>query len=135
MSQSLKQLDFYWKAMNMPFEELDERFAAIQKTIEEIKETAAGRNAIFELYLNEIKLQLSARILELFGMEYHHNIKELPAGMVTMNKNQFLKQVDEICDDLVETLNRILLYREENAYTVVRRINAINRLTRSLKRL
>ena len=52
-----------------------------------------------------------------------------------MNKNQFLKQVDEICDDLVETLNRILLYREENAYTVVRRINAINRLTRSLKRL
>ena len=135
VSQSLKQLDFYWKAMNMPFEELDERFAAIQKTIEEIKETAAGRNAIFELYLNEIKLQLSARILELFGMEYHYNIKELPAGMVTMNKNQFLKQVDEICDDLVETLNRILLYREENAYTVVRRINAINRLTRSLKRL
>lgn len=135
VSQSLKQLDFYWKAMNMPFEELDERFAAIQKTIEEIKETAARRNAIFELYLNEIKLQLSARILELFGMEYHYNIKELPAGMVTMNKNQFLKQVDEICDDLVETLNRILLYREENAYTVVRRINAINRLTRSLKRL
>lgn len=135
VSQSLKQLDFYWKAMNMPFEELDERFAAVQQTIEEIKETAAGRNAIFELYLNEIKLQLSARILELFGMEYHYNIKELPAGMVTMNKNQFLKQVDEICDDLVETLNRILLYREENAYTVVRRINAINRLTRSLKRL
>ena len=112
VSQSLKQLDFYWKAMNMPFEELDERFAAVQQTIEEIKETAAGRNAIFELYLNEIKLQLSARILELFGMEYHYNIKELPAGMVTMNKNQFLKQVDEICDDLVETLNRILLYRE-----------------------
>ena len=135
VSQSLKQLDFYWKAMNMPFEELDERFAAVQQTIEEIKETAAGRNAIFELYLNEIKLQLSARILELFGIEYHYNIKELPAGMVTMNKNQFLKQVDEICDDLVETLNRILLYREENAYTVVRRINAINRLTRSLKRL
>ena len=68
-------------------------------------------------------------------MEYHYNIKELPAGMVTMNKDQFLKQVDEICDDLVDTLNRILLYREENAYTVVRRINAINRLTRSLKRL
>ena len=135
ITQSLRQLDFYWKAMNMPFEELDERFAAVQKTIQEIKETAAGRNAIFELYLNEIKLQLSAKILELFGMEYHYNIKELPAGMVTMNKNQFLKQVDEICDDLVETLNRILLYREENAYTVVRRINAINRLTRSLKRL
>lgn len=135
VSQSLKQLDFYWKAMNMPFEELDERFAAVQQTIEEIMETAAGRNAIFELYLNEIKLQLSARILELFGMEYHYSIKELPAGMVTMNKDQFLKQVDEICDDLVETLNRILLYREENAYTVVRRINAINRLTRSLKRL
>ena len=135
ITQSLRQLDFYWKAMNMPFEELDERFAAVQKTIHEIKETAAGRNAIFELYLNEIKLQLSAKILELFGMEYHYNIKELPAGMVTMNRNQFLKQVDEICDDLVETLNRILLYREENAYTVVRRINSINRLTRSLKRL
>ena len=75
ITQSLRQLDFYWKAMNMPFEELDERFAAVQKTIQEIKETAAGRNAIFELYLNEIKLQLSAKILELFGMEYHYNIK------------------------------------------------------------
>lgn len=135
ITQSLKQLDFYWKAMNMPYEELDERFEAVQKTIEEIKATAETRTAIFELYLNEIKLQLSAKILELFGMEYHYNIKELPAGMVTMNKDQFMKQVDEICDDLVDTLNRILLYREENAYTVVRRINAINRLTRSLKRL
>lgn len=135
ISGTLRQLDFYWKAMNLPYEELDEKFEAISETIEDIKEKSMEFEAIFEIHLNEMKMRLSAKVYELFGMEYHYTIKQLPMGMITMDKAEYLKQVDDLCEDLMSTLNRILLYREENAYTVVRRINAINRLTRSLRRI
>lgn len=135
ISGALIQLDFYWKAMNMEYKELDEKFEAVAQTIAEVKAKAAEQTMLFELHLNEIKLQLSAKVLELFGMEYHYDLQELPAGMVQMGKDEFMEKVDRLCDNLTATLNRVLLYREENAYTVVRRINNINRLTRELRRI
>lgn len=135
IASAMKQLDFYWKAMNMEYKELDEKFEEVAATIEAIKAKAAEQTILFEMHLNEMKLQLSAKVLELFGMEYHYDIEQLPMGMVQMTKDEFLKKVDELCEDLKATLDRILLYREENAYTVVRRINSINRLTRELKRI
>lgn len=135
IARTLNQLDFYWKAMNMEYKELDARFAEITETISHIKEKAQEAEGLFELHLNEMKLQLSAKVLELFGMEYRYEIEQLPQGLVTMGREDFLKQVDELCEDLTSTLDRILLYREENAYAVVRRINAINRLTRQLRKI
>ena len=82
-----------------------------------------------------MKLELSGKVRELFGMEYRYEIEALPAGLIQMDKDDFLKQVDDLCDDLQKTLSGILLYREENAYAVVRRINAINRLSRNLRRI
>lgn len=135
ITRTLEQLNFYWKAMNMEHKELDDRFGEIQDTIREIQETAADTEVLFEVKLNEMKLQISAKVLELFGMEYKYEITRLPSGLLMMDKGDFLKEVNALCEDLTETLNRILLYREENAYTVVRRINAINRLTRSLRKI
>ena len=133
ISSALRQLDFYWKAMNMEYKELDAKFEAVNAAVADIKAQAAEKDFLFEMFLNEFKLKLSQTVLELFGMEYHYDIDQLPAGIITMKKDDFLQKVDELCQDLLDTLNRILLYREENAYTVVRRINAINRLIRSLR--
>jgi len=133
ITSALRQLDFYWKAMNMEYKELDAKFIAVNEAVEAIKADAAEKEFLFEMFLNEFKLKLSQTVYELFGMEYHYDIEQLPAGIITMKKEDFLKKVDLLCQDLLDTLNRILLYREENAYTVVRRINAINRLTRSLR--
>lgn len=135
ITRTLEQLNFYWKAMNMEHKELDDRFGEIQDTIREIQETAADTEVLFEVKLNEMKLQISDKVLELFGMEYKYEITRLPSGLLMMDKGDFLEEVNALCEDLTETLNRILLYREENAYTVVRRINAINRLTRSLRKI
>ena len=135
INSALIQLDFYWKAMNMEYKELDERFAAVSNTVEEIKASAADIDCLFEIHLNEMKLELSQKVKELFGMEYRYVIEELPAGLVQMNKIDFLKQVDALCSDLEKTLSGILLYREENAYAVVRRINGINKLSRSLRKI
>ena len=106
INSALIQLDFYWKAMNMEYKELDERFAAVSNTVEEIKASAADIDCLFEIHLNEMKLELSQQVKELFG-----------------------------CSDLEKTLSGILLYREENAYAVVRRINGINKLSRSLRKI
>lgn len=133
ITSALRQLDFYWKAMNMEYKELDEKFNAVNEAVAAIKADAAEKEFLFEMFLNEFKLKLSQTVYDLFGMEYHYDIEQLPAGIITMKKEDFLKKVDLLCQDLLDTLNRILLYREENAYTVVRRINAINRLTRSLR--
>lgn len=135
INRTLSQLDFYWKAMNMEYKELDACFAGITAAIEECKEQAASTEVLFEMRLNEIKLKLSEKVLELFGIEYTYEIEELPAGLVTMGKEDFLHEVDTLCSDLNTTLAGILLYREENAYAVVRRINAINRLGRSLRKI
>lgn len=133
--RSLNQLNFYWKAMNMEYKELDERFAQIYALLDEIKERAAATEGLYEVHLNEIKLCLSAKVLELFGMEYRYEIDRLPAGLTAMSKEDFLAGVEELCENLQETLSSILLYREENAYAVVRRINSINRLTRQLRKI
>lgn len=135
IKSALRQLDFYWKAMNMEYKELDLRFSAVAETIEGIKERAQTCENLFELHLNETKLELSAKVEELFGMEYEYEIDRLPAGLVTMSKEKFLTETEVLCSDLLSALNSILLYREENAYAVVRRINGINRLTRQLRRI
>lgn len=135
IGSALTQLDFYWKAMNMEYKELDQRFAAISETAASIKGRAAELDGLYEIHLNEMKLALSDKVRELFGMEYRYEIETLPAGLVQMDRADFLRQVDALCDDLQKTLSGILLYREENAYAVVRRINAINRLSRSLRRI
>ena len=68
-------------------------------------------------------------------MDYHYDIDVVKFGVIEMDRDDFIKNVNELCNDLSETLDRILLYREENAYIVCHRINAINRLTRSLRRI
>ena len=133
VNSALTQLDFYWNAMNMDYKSLDEKFAAVAATIEEIKADAETKEMLFEMYLNEYRIKLSAKVLELFGMEYHYHIEQLPAGLVQMSKADFIDETAKLCEDLNSTLNTVLLYREENAYAVCRRINNINRLTRKLR--
>lgn len=129
IDQTVKQLRFYWKAMNMRMEDLDDQFKAIADFIAEQKKYAEAQEFGYEVHLNIIRLKLSEKVMELFGMEYSYDIDELPAGIAQMDKKTFIEKVNHLCDSLYETLNSILLYREENTYTVAHRINAINRLT------
>lgn len=129
------QLDFYWEAMNLEYKELDKRFATINGKLGDIREEAGKCEGNFDVHLNEYKLELSKTVKELFGMEYHYDIDTVRYGVIEMDREDFIKNVEDLCKDLSETLDRILLYREENAYTVCHRINAINRLNRTLRRI
>lgn len=135
INDGISQLNFYWKAMNMEYKELDARFNQIELTLGDIKNRAENCPGAYNLFINEFKRELSGKVHELFGMEYHYDLDLLKIGLTEMSKEEFIEKTDELCEDLSKTLNRILLYREENAYTVCHRINKINRLTRELRRL
>ena len=121
--------------MNLEYKELDRRFEAITAELNTIRERAQACEGNYDVHLNEFKLELSETVKELFGMDYHYDIDLVKFGVVEMDRDDFLKNVDALCSDLSETLDRILLYREENAYTVCHRINAINRLNRNIRRI
>ncbi|MDY2959963.1 MAG: dynamin family protein [Hornefia sp.] len=135
INDGISQLNFYWKAMNMEYKELDDRFNQIELTLADIRRRAESCPGAYNLFINEFKRELSGKVHKLFGMEYHYDIDLLKIGLTELSKEEFLKKTEELCSDLSDTLNRILLYREENAYTVCRRINKINRLTRELRRI
>lgn len=135
IDSSINQLRFYWKAMNMEYSDLDVAFEKIDKHIEETKEETQLMEGDFEIKFNEIKIHLSEKVKEIFGMEYIYEIEESSPFQRTMTKEEFLYKVNHLLSDLRDTLNGILLYREDNAYIVVRRIANINLLAKRLREI
>ncbi len=147
VKSALTQITLYRTALNMTGEEFEEKFAAMNACFAEVKAEAVqfgqefARNGnMLQAQLNQFKNQLAAKVQELFGIEYHYDLPVVDLGATeasveALDKIVFDHQVEELCSDLSKTLNTIFMYREENAYTVVRRINDLNRLVRSLAKI
>lgn len=135
IGSALKELQFYRSAMSMPYEELDKNFAELSNFMNEQIAGAEEHVGMFDLRLNELRLRISKKIFELFDIEYSFDIEELPAGLSNMSKEEYLQQVKELCDDMQGKLSAVLLYKEDNAYAVIRRIEDTNKLTRRLRSL
>ena len=50
-------------------------------------------------------------------------------------RGSFAAAVNDLCEDLNQTLNTIFMHHEENTYVVCRRVNDLNRLLRKLVRM
>lgn len=135
IGSALKELQFYRSAMSMPYEEHDKNFAELSDFMNEQIAGAEEHVGMFALRLNELRLRISKKIFELFDIEYSFDIEELPAGLSNMSKEEYLQQVKELCDDMQGKLSAVLLYKEDNAYAVIRRIEDTNKLTRRLRSL
>lgn len=135
IGSALKELQFYRSAMSMPYEELDKNFAELSDFMNEQIAGAEEHVGMFAFRLNELRLRISKKIFELFDIEYSFDIEELPAGLSNMSKEEYLQQVKELCDDMQGKLSAVLLYKEDNAYAVIRRIEDTNKLTRRLRSL
>ncbi len=135
IDDSINQLRFYWKAMNMEYKALDRAFAAIDEYIDVLKKESESMESDFEIKFNEIKIALSEKVKEIFGMEYVYEIEESSPFQRTMTKEEFQEKVELLLSDLRQTLDSILLYREDNAYLVVRRIGNINLLANRLREI
>lgn len=154
------RLDLYWNALKLPTAKLDEKFFSLKASLEEIKESSCrvadsvGSDETLsysqlsnelDISLNEMKRKLTKEISELFGMEYHYELKGLSfedkhkfdSSKDDKNKlkESFLKESKLVCDELEETLNLILLYKEKNTITVARKIDELNKLNRHIRSL
>ncbi|MBQ4649327.1 MAG: dynamin family protein [Firmicutes bacterium] len=150
VASALSQITLYRTALQLTHKEFDEKFAEIEAMFAEVQAEAAefaehfrSNPRMLEAHMNDIKNQLSAKVSELFGIEYHYNISTVDffrGGVACEDGSRDLREsftaaVGELCADLKETLMAIFMHREENAYKVARRINDLNRLVRKLVQL
>ena len=150
VASALSQIVLYRTALGMTHAEFDEKFAQIEEYFVKIKTEAAefaesfpGNAGMLEAHMNDIKNRLSAKVSELFGIEYHYNISDVDffrGGKAADDGSRDLREsfraaVDGLCSELKDTLMAIFMHREENTYKVARRINDLNRLVRKLVQL
>lgn len=147
---ALSQIMLYRKTLQMTHAEFDRVFKELNEFFDGIKAEAAefvpnfkSNPRMLEAHLNDIKNQLSSKIEELFGIEYHYTIQTVDffrGGKVNEDGSRdltdsFIKAVDDLCKELNDTIGAIFMYKEENTYTVTKRIYDVNKLTRRLVRL
>ena len=124
------------------FKELNEFFAEIKQEAAEFAESFRSNPRMLEVHMNDIKNRLSAKVSDMFGVEYHYTISSVDffrGGEVAEDgsrdlRGSFKKAVDDVCEELNKTLNTIFMHREENTYVVIRRVNDLNRLVHKLVR-
>lgn len=155
---ALAQIELYWKVLLMQplvlkesIKNMGEALDEFRKTAQEIvKKLEANREFIIpgleeklKTSLNELKMDLSDAVTQIFGMDYHYELARIDSSQLERIGTQtvaselgceFLAQVNTLCDDLEATLNRVLLYRNESTVEVVTQIYALNRMTRQLRR-
>lgn len=139
---ALAQITFYRNALQMTGVEFDQKFEEMKNFFEQIHtETtmlpAALRTnaAVCEAHINDVKNRLTAKVKELFGIDYHYAIEKVSGNIEIKGEDDLIALVDSICNSLNETLNAVFMHREENTYIVAKRINNLNRLVRKLVKM
>ena len=133
LGEALKQLYFYRGVLNQPYEDLDEHFREMDAYLSELQEKAGQVKGAYEFRLNEAKTAVAEKIEAAFGMGFVLPIEEREALQLKMSREEYLEQIEALVSGVRETLTTILLYREENAFTVVRRMEDIYKVTRHLR--
>ena len=132
--QAQGQIALYRIALSMPSGEMKERLEKLEEGCRQL--IREGEDflreeedfAALEGKKNQIGRKLAEYVEELFGIEYY----DPPVPEETAD---FMVQIRRMCEQMVDTLRQVLLYQEENAYIVVKRIHDLNQLARRLKKL
>ena len=83
--------------------------------------------------LNEEKAAAAARVRELFGIEYYYGVSHEDASQL-LRRDEYVAELTAVYRDLEKTMQTIFMYKEENAYTVARRIEDLNILLHTMDR-
>ena len=143
MSRDHRELAEAFRSMN---EFMDAEISAAEAE-DERRKGLTGMTARFqipyEILLNEAKQRISARVSELFDVEYSFDIvraEGVQAGGAFVGEAgfgggdaSFAEEVRKLCSEVREDLSGIMLYKEDNAFTVVRRIEDMNKAARRLR--
>lgn len=131
------------KQFDYTFDELEKTFSDLKAEAEEYAEHFRSNPRMLEAKLNDIKNKLSDEVSRLFRIDYYYDITSVDfyrGGKVDDDgkrdlREDFMKAVTDIFDELEKTVRAVFMYKEDNTYTVTQRIYDVNKLTRRLVRL
>ena len=131
IESALSQIVLYRTALKMSMVEFDAKFKELNEYFIEVKREAAefaedfkSNPRMLEAHMNDIK-----NTVDFFrgGATAEDGSRDL--------RGSFAAAVNDLCEDLNQTLNTIFMHHEENTYVVCRRVNDLNRLLRKLVRM
>lgn len=149
-ASALSQISLYRRTLQMTHKEFDRTFNELLEFVEGVNEEAPtfgeqfkSNPRMLEAQLNDIKNRFSAKIEELFGIDYYYDISTVDffrGGKVDEDGKRNLSEdfgqaVRALGEELISTLRGIFMYREEDAFIITKRIYEVNALTRRLIRL
>lgn len=120
---------------NRRFAEMNELLLQQRKEAEKIpdKDSEGKPKKYLRARLNEDKTFLSMKVRDLFGIEYFYYVDRSDAAEF-LSAGEYREELVNTYDELEQTLNAIFMYKEENAYTVARRIEDLNILLRDMRK-
>lgn len=129
------QISSYREVLKMAPNVFNRRFNEMNEFLESerAKLDAVTDKKYLRARLNEEKAMLTMKVRELFGIEYFYFVDRNDAAEF-LTKDEYVAELAATYDELAETLNAIFMYKEENAYTVARRIEDLNILMQSMKK-
>lgn len=149
-ASALSQIMLYRTTLQMTGKQFEYTFGELEKTFDELRREAQDYAEHFrsdprmlEAELNDIKNRLSDEVSRLFRIDYYYDITSVDfyrGGKVDEEgrrdlQEEFIGAVNDIFDELENTIKSVFMFKEENALTVTQRIYDVNKLTRRLIRL
>lgn len=131
------QIRSYREVLNMAPNAFNSRFKEFNGFLDEerekIHDAASQGRKISRASIYEKEAVLTAKIRELFGIEYFYYVDRESAGEM-ISPEEYSEEMDSVLNDIKEVLNSIFMYKEENAYTVARRIEDLNTLMHTMEK-
>lgn len=134
------QISSYRKVLNMApnvfnrrFKEINQILAEREAMAQELPDVLASGEAkkYLRAKLNEEKIYLTIKVKELFGIEYYYYVDRGDAAEF-LSRDKYVKELCDTYDELKSTLDAIFMYKEEDVYTIARRIEDLNILMHTM---
>ena len=136
LNQTRSQIASYREVLKMAPNVFNRRFDEMRQLMETRRQklqTLEDRPYL-RAQLNEEKALLTGKVRELFGIEYYYFVDREDAAEL-MDREAYAAELGAVYDELELTINSIFMYKEENAYTVARRIEDLNILMQQMRKL
>ena len=136
LNQTRSQIASYREVLKMAPNVFNRRFEEMKNLMVEQRQQVQhleGRKYL-RAEVNEEKAFLTRKVRDLFGIEYYYFVDREDAAEL-MDREEYAAELTAVYDELEDTVNSIFMYKEENAYTVARRIEDLNILMQQMRKL
>lgn len=136
LNQTRSQIASYREVLKMAPNVFNRRFGEMKLLMEEQRKQVQylEDRKYLRAEVNEEKAFLTRKVRDLFGIEYYYFVDREDAAEL-MDRESYAAELTAVYDELEDTVNSIFMYKEENAYTVARRIEDLNILMQQMRKL